>query len=346
MLAGAKEQKWDHTFDSNELNNDGAVLCQTFEKDAEGQSILSLDSRVEKPTTNSYDSTAKKVLPDGSIGLDSLSALDLFCDARKLINIREAPRVMKIQCNAGYKEVAQIGHLSGYGDVWFDKNAVANILSLGRVTKRFKVTFKSAGSEGFILHLPGGRKRCFKKTKRGLFASQFLIPKCRDEVALSNSTVVGNKAHFTKREFKQAERARRLQTTLVFPSDRHLEKITEVLQDCPVTPQDVSKSRLIFGPSIGAPKGKTTKRKSFPVSVIPIKIPRPIRDRLNNLHLHANVCFVHGIAFVMSISDKIKFCTSEAVGSRTNEILVGALKKIQVTYRSAGFCIDFLSLDG
>lgn len=78
-----------------------------------------------------------------------------------LTNIRQVSQVMKIQCNAGYKTVTQMGHLAGYGDVWFDPDAVASILSLGRITKRFKVTFDSEGKDGFILHLPDGRTRSF-----------------------------------------------------------------------------------------------------------------------------------------------------------------------------------------
>lgn len=165
-------------------------------------------------------------------------------------------------------------------------------------------------------------------------------------VALTIATVEGNKTSFTKREAKQAELARRLQTTLLFPNDRHLQKITEVLQDCPVTPQDVANAKAIFGPSIGQLKGKTTPSRSIPVTVVPVKIPNAIREDLKTLHLHADICFVNGIGFIVSITEKIKFCTSEAIGSRTDDVLVAALKKIQSTYRFGGFRINVVSLDG
>lgn len=57
-------------------------------------------------------------------------------------------------------------------------------------------------------------------------------------------------------------------------------------------------------------------------------------------------CYVHGIVFVISISDKVKFCTSEAVGNQTSDVLVGALRKIQATYLRCGFQISIVSLDG
>lgn len=198
----------------------------------------------EEAKTTSYDPSKKEVLPEGSIGLDSLSTVDLFWDARMLTGIRRAPSSMKIQCNAGFKEVSHTGRLAGYASVWFEPCAVANILSLGRVTKRFKVTFDSDGSDGFVLHQPGGRKKCVRKTTRGLYATQFLIRRNQNhEMSLTIAKVEGNKAHFTKREVKQAERARGLQTTLIFQSNRYLEKITG-----PVIFQAVFNARTIFGP--------------------------------------------------------------------------------------------------
>lgn len=59
-----------------------------------------------------------------------------------------------------------MGHLAGYGDVWFDAATVANILSLRRVSRRFKVTLNSEGMEGFVVQLSGGRTRCFNQIER------------------------------------------------------------------------------------------------------------------------------------------------------------------------------------
>lgn len=338
--------QWGSTFGDDGLYNDGAVLCQGSEEEEDS---LAQDDPESKFVTTSYDQGTQKVLPAGSIGLDSLSTVDLFCDPRMLTNIRKVAQGMRIQCNAGFKTVSHMGSLAGYGDVWFDPTAVANILSLGRVAKRYKVTFDSEGEEGFILHLPDGRTRNFKETARGLYATQFLKTRGTGEshdVALTIATVEGNKTQFTKREVKQAELARRLQTTLLFPSDRHLIKITEVLQDCPVSAQDVANANAIFGPSVGALKGKTTSSRSIPVTVVPVQIPRTISARLKNLHLHADVCFVNGTGFVVSITDKIKFCTAEAVGSRTNDVLVATLNKIQSIYRQGGYRVHVVSLDG
>lgn len=52
---------------------------------------------------------------------------------------------------------------------------------------------------------------------------------------------------------------------------------------------------------------------------MPVPIPSSILERLKKLHIHADACFVGGTAFIVSITDRIKFCTAEAVGNRTDD---------------------------
>ena len=200
---------WNNEPHEDELHNDGAVFCQTTRTDEyrseeeKTKWVFTQNGTISKRTTSPYDTKTMKVIPKGSIGLDSMSTVDLFSDARMLTNIRKAPHIMKVHCNAGFKEVDQIGHLPGYGEVWFDPSAVANILSLHKVTERFTVTFDSKKSDGFVVQLPNGRTRSFTKTDRGLYVSEFLSQNTsRPECVLTIATVNGNKAHFTKREVK------------------------------------------------------------------------------------------------------------------------------------------------
>ena len=72
----------------------------------------------------------------------------------------------------------------------------------------------------------------------------------------SINTVRDNKKNFTNNDYLRA-----LQVMVGRPSDKDLIKIlkTSHLPNCPVTPRDVLIANELFGPDVGALKGKTTR---------------------------------------------------------------------------------------
>ena len=60
---------------------------------------------------------------------NSQSTVDIFCNPRLLKNIRRASEGMQIHCNARSCLTTLIGDLPGYGTMWYDPKAIANILS-------------------------------------------------------------------------------------------------------------------------------------------------------------------------------------------------------------------------
>ena len=85
-----------------------------------------------------YDSDLKTL-----ILLDNQSTTDLFGNKNFLTNIRTVDDSLCIVSNGGEIICKKKGTLTNYGEVWYNPDAVTNILSLSNVTKKHRVTFNS-----------------------------------------------------------------------------------------------------------------------------------------------------------------------------------------------------------
>lgn len=76
-------------------------------------------------------------VPKNWILLDNQSIVDVFCDPKLLRNIQQTNKAMNIKCNAGGTRTNWVGDFPGYGEVWYKKSGIANILSpLSKVGQR------------------------------------------------------------------------------------------------------------------------------------------------------------------------------------------------------------------
>ena len=73
---------------------------------------------------------ANSKIPKTWILLNSQSTIDTFCNPHLLKNIQRTTDGMRVHCNAASCLTNLIGDLPGYGTVWYDPKAIANILSL------------------------------------------------------------------------------------------------------------------------------------------------------------------------------------------------------------------------
>lgn len=69
-------------------------------------------------------------IPREWILLDNQATIDIFCNENMVKDIRDVSRVMTVVGSTGKRSTTKMGTLPGYGDVWFDENNAANILSL------------------------------------------------------------------------------------------------------------------------------------------------------------------------------------------------------------------------
>jgi hypothetical protein len=171
--------------------------------------------------TTKPDMGRDSVIPKTWILLDNQSIVNVFCNAELLTDIREVDIMLTIHSNAGSSDTRWMGTLRGFGDVWFDPNGIANIVSLGDAEDRgFGITYDTRNGSAFYLTNPTtGTVRIFRRSAEGLSYSDAAT----DARGLCLTTFVEDKkSKYSKADYSRAEQARILQKSLMFPATRDL----------------------------------------------------------------------------------------------------------------------------
>jgi hypothetical protein len=275
--------------------------------------------------------------------LDNQSTVDLFCDKNLVSQIHEVSDTMTVKGNGGLLTTNKKAFLRNYGMVWYHPQAITNILSLKNVREKYQVTFDSDTLNAFIVHKPNGEELKFNMHRDGLY---YHNPR-EHHMSLVN-TVKQAEEGFTKRQIAQAKLAREFQGTVGNPSTNDLKAIisSNQIANCPITVSDVDRAETIYGPSLPILKGKTVRRTPERVVSDYISIPLKVIESNKNVDLSGDIFFVNRIPFLATVSDNIKFTTSEHLKSRKIKFILSAVQHVQTLYHARGFRIQTLLMDG
>ena len=187
-----------------------------------------------------------------------------------LANILPSDHVLRTVTNGGFQDSALIGDFPNLGEVWFNPESIANILSLSHVRQVCRVTMDTSIAPSMIVHRVDGSQLIFREHVCGLFVLD--LSNNASNAAVSDysmlSTVSENKKMFNPRNVMKADAARRLYRLLCRPSKAEFLKLLGCgsLLNCPVTAADASRATTIYGPDGATLKGKTTRSGSAPAS--------------------------------------------------------------------------------
>ena len=178
----------------------------------------------------------------------------------------------------------------------------------------------TALSKAIVVHKLDGSSIEFTPSDNGLYKHELADNESINgmwSMLLGVSTVANNSLKYTKRTYKRAVLARKLQNIIMRPSSRqYMDVVVDHLRDCPVTKADIQAAEDIFGPNLGSLKGKTVRRPNEHVEAGIDAVPTELLELHGQMTLAIDIMFVNKIAFFVTTSREIKFGTIEALPNR------------------------------
>jgi hypothetical protein len=156
-----------------------------------------------------------------------------------------------------------------------------------------------------------------------------------------------SKKNFTARQVERAKKARQVYHALGTPSLRDYKVIVSLSQirNMQVTLEDVDLAENIFGPDIGALKGKTVRQQPAPVLHDYIEIPPELIEKQQDVLLCIDGLDINDVKFLTTISRNIMYRTTQDVEAQTTQAYRSALDVVFRIYNQGGFGIRIIHCD-
>ncbi|KAL7462325.1 hypothetical protein ACHAXS_002705 [Conticribra weissflogii] len=162
--------------------------------------------------------------------------------------------------------------------VWVNSKGLANILSFNDLEQHYPIKYGTGSTGGAFIVCNNSKKLVLKKNSIGL--PYINIAQVTKAICLIN-TVKQNFEGHTKKEVQQAVKAREALAKIGHPTEREFAEMVRhnMIENCPVSHQDVVNANAIFGPNLPGLRGKMTRTRPAPVKTGYVAIPRYLLDK-------------------------------------------------------------------
>jgi hypothetical protein len=154
------------------------------------------------------DNRRTDIIPNTWILLDSQLTVSVFKNRSLLTNIRPSSTTLRVHTNGGTQVSCQMGTIRNLGDVWFNTESLANILSRAELRKVCRITMDTSVEASMDVHRQDGSIMKFREYKSGLYTYDTEQPTAHDNHSSSPTnylflnTVAANKVTYTRREIE------------------------------------------------------------------------------------------------------------------------------------------------
>ena len=192
--------------------------------------------------------------------INSESSVDIFNNAKLLIDILQIKKPLKLHCNAGHIHVTQECWF-GEIEVMYHPKGIAHILSLKTLKKRHHVTYDSRDREGvFKVHITQ-RVLEFMPYESG---PHYLDLKENEEAVIALvMTIRETFEGYTREQVEGTIKACCLQAMLGHPSRKDYKSMVHanLIANFSVTPENISHAHKLFGKNLRGLKRKNSLQK-------------------------------------------------------------------------------------
>ena len=131
------------------------------------------------------------------------------------------------------------------------------------------------------------------------------------------------------------------------PSKKDLQGLVSgnMIVNCPFSSSDVTNTKIMYGPDIPSTRGATVQRRPALVMTDYVAVPRLLVEANKVITLVADVFFVDGTAFLLTVLRCLKFVTVEHAPVRTARHLSKHIKRVLDVYGRAGYMIRTILMD-